>query len=231
MGDVNVPTDEAVFDRMRAKVVEHLSGRPTLFVQDLRCGAEPTEALHIRVVTENAWHATFARNMFIRPDASELESHDPAFTVLHAPQLEADPALDGVNSEAFVIVHYGRGEVIIGGTRYAGEIKKSIFSVMNLILPKKGILPMHCSANTNGDNTAIFFGLSGTGKTTLSAIRSAHSLGMTNMAGAPQGSSTSKGGAMRNSSTSPKRMSLRSSRRPAGRARSSRMWSLIPRCP
>ena len=84
-GDVNVPTDEAVFDRMRAKVVEHLSGRPTLFVQDLRCGAEPTEALHIRVVTENAWHATFARNMFIRPDASELESHDPAFTVLHAP--------------------------------------------------------------------------------------------------------------------------------------------------
>ena len=168
-GDVNVPTDEAVFDRMRAKVVEHLSGRPTLFVQDLRCGAEPTEALHIRVVTENAWHATFARNMFIRPDASELESHDPAFTVLHAPHLEADPALDGVNSEAFVIVHYGRGEVIIGGTRYAGEIKKSIFSVMNLILPKKGILPMHCSANTNGDNTAIFFGLSGTGKTTLSA--------------------------------------------------------------
>ncbi len=168
-GDVNVSTDLATFTGLRAKVVAHLSAQEALFVQDLRCGAEPSEALPIRVVTQNAWHSAFARNMFIRPDPSELDGHVPEFTVLHAPHFEADPAVDGVNSHVFVIVNYEAKEVIIGGSRYAGEIKKSIFSVMNLILPRKGILPMHCSANTNGENTAIFFGLSGTGKTTLSA--------------------------------------------------------------
>ena len=105
--------------------------------------------------------------MFVRPTSEQLKTHTPQFTVYHAPHYEADD--DALNSQCFVIVNYELGEVIIGGTRYAGEIKKSIFSVMNLILPKKGILPMHCSANTNGENTAIFFGLSGTGKTTLSA--------------------------------------------------------------
>jgi len=168
-GDVNVSTDEATFERMRAKVVDFLGQQPALFVQDLYCGADFSEALPIRVVNHNAWHNTFARNMFIRPDDAQLEQHAPEFTVLHAPHFEAEAETDGLNSHCFVIVNYARKEVIIGGTRYAGEIKKSIFSVMNLILPKKGILPMHCSANTNGDNTAIFFGLSGTGKTTLSA--------------------------------------------------------------
>ncbi len=168
-GDVNVSTDLATFTGLRAKVVAHLSEQGALFVQDLRCGAEPTEALPIRVVTHTAWHSAFARNMFIRPASEELADHAPEFTVLHAPHFEADPEVDGVNSHVFVIVNYAAKEVIIGGSRYAGEIKKSIFSVMNLILPRKGILPMHCSANTNGENTAIFFGLSGTGKTTLSA--------------------------------------------------------------
>ena len=168
-GDVNVSTDLATFTALRAKVVAFLEARDALFVQDLYCGAESTEALPIRVVTHNAWHSAFARNMFVRPDAARLAEHEPEFTVLHAPHFEADPAVDGVNSHVFVIVNYAAKEVIIGGSRYAGEIKKSIFSVMNLILPKKGILPMHCSANTNGENTAIFFGLSGTGKTTLSA--------------------------------------------------------------
>lgn len=168
-GDVNVSTDLATFTALRAKVVAFLEARDALFVQDLYCGAESTEALPIRVITHNAWHSAFARNMFVRPDAARLAEHEPEFTVLHAPHFEADPAVDGVNSHVFVIVNYAAKEVIIGGSRYAGEIKKSIFSVMNLILPKKGILPMHCSANTNGENTAIFFGLSGTGKTTLSA--------------------------------------------------------------
>ena len=168
-GDVNVSTDLATFTALRAKVVDYLQARDALFVQDLYCGAEVTEALPIRVITHNAWHSAFARNMFVRPDEARLEAHEPQFTVLHAPHFEAVPDVDGVNSHVFVIVNYAAKEVIIGGSRYAGEIKKSIFSVMNLILPKKGILPMHCSANTNGENTAIFFGLSGTGKTTLSA--------------------------------------------------------------
>ena len=168
-GDVNVSTSEEVFMSLRKKVVEYLSEQESLFIQDLYCGAEPTERLPIRVVTQNAWHSAFARNMFVRPTEEELSEHQTAFTVLHAPHFEAVPETDGVNSKAFVIVHYARGEVIIGGTRYAGEIKKSIFSVMNLLLPRKDILPMHCSANTTGENTAIFFGLSGTGKTTLSA--------------------------------------------------------------
>lgn len=167
-GDVNISTDAETFFRMRAKVVDFLSSREALFVQDLYCGADFSEALPIRVINHKAWHNAFARNMFIRPDADQLKHHTPEFTVLHAPHFEASPE-DGLNSQCFVIVNYAEKEVIIGGTRYAGEIKKSIFSVMNLILPKKGILPMHCSANTTGENTAIFFGLSGTGKTTLSA--------------------------------------------------------------
>ena len=166
-GDVNISTDRAVFDRLKVQVIEYLSARESLFVQDLYCGAEESEALPIRVINQNAWHNAFARNMFVRPTDEQLETHKPQFTVYHAPHFEAND--EDLNSQCFVIVNYESGEVIIGGTRYAGEIKKSIFSVMNLILPKKGILPMHCSANTNGENTAIFFGLSGTGKTTLSA--------------------------------------------------------------
>ena len=166
-GDVNVSTSKEVFDRMKAQVIDYLSARDTLFVQDLYCGSEESEALPIRVINQNAWHNAFARNMFVRPTEEQLKTHVPQFTVYHAPHFEASD--DALNSQCFVIVNYAEGEVIIGGTRYAGEIKKSIFSVMNLILPKKGILPMHCSANTNGENTAIFFGLSGTGKTTLSA--------------------------------------------------------------
>ena len=166
-GDVNISTDESVFNRLKGQVIDYLSQRDSLFVQDLYCGAEESEALPIRVINQNAWHNAFARNMFVRPTSEQLQSHVPQFTVYHAPHFEAND--DALNSQCFVIVNYQLGEVIIGGTRYAGEIKKSIFSVMNLILPKKGILPMHCSANTNGENTAIFFGLSGTGKTTLSA--------------------------------------------------------------
>ena len=166
-GDVNISTDADTFARLKTKVISYLEARDTLFVQDLFCGAERSEALSIRVINQTAWHNAFARNMFIRPSDEELSTHEPEFTVYHAPHLEVED--ENLNSQCFVIVNYAAGEVIIGGTRYAGEVKKSIFSIMNLILPKKGILPMHCSANTTGENTAIFFGLSGTGKTTLSA--------------------------------------------------------------
>jgi phosphoenolpyruvate carboxykinase (ATP) len=166
-GSVNRPCDPAVFEGLLSKVRQYLNAAPDLFVQDLGVGADPSERLPIRIVCENAWQAAFACNMFIRlPD---VEQHQPEFTVLHAPGLKADGAADGVDSDAFVIINIGAGLVIIGGTHYAGEIKKSIFSIMNYLLPQRGHLPMHCSANTTGDNTAVFFGLSGTGKTTLSA--------------------------------------------------------------
>ena len=168
-GKVNVSTSSEVYENLKHKVIAYLSGQDTLFVQDLYCGADPEHRLPIRVISQTAWHATFARNMFIRPSEDELNSHDYDFVVLHAPHFEADPQVDGVNSKVFVIVNYAEKTVLIGGTRYAGEIKKSIFSVMNYNLPQKAMLPMHCSANTTGENTAIFFGLSGTGKTTLSA--------------------------------------------------------------
>jgi phosphoenolpyruvate carboxykinase (ATP) len=168
-GDVNVPKPASVFNGLRDKVQRYLSERDELFVQDLHCGADPNERVQIRLISENAWHACFARNMFLRPDLEEIRQHQPEFTILHAPHFTADPETDGVNSEAFVMVSFEQQLVIIGGTRYAGEIKKSIFSIMNYLLPIRGHLPMHCSSNTTGENTAVFFGLSGTGKTTLSA--------------------------------------------------------------
>jgi len=168
-GDVNVPTTPDVYERLSQKVRNYLSNREEIFIQDLHCGADADERLAIRVITENAWHSAFARNMFLRPSIEEIQMHQPEFTILHAPHFHADPQIDGTNSDAFVIISFEEKTVIIGGTRYAGEIKKSIFSIMNHILPGRGHLPMHCSSNTTGDNTAVFFGLSGTGKTTLSA--------------------------------------------------------------
>ena len=168
-GDVNIDTDKDTFEHLKAKVIDYLNSQGDLFIQDLFCGSDKDVQLPIRVVSQNAWHAAFARNMFVRPNSDELANHMHNFVVLHAPHLEADPEVDGTNSSAFVVVNYAEKIVLIAGTRYAGEIKKSIFSVMNYNLPLLGMLPMHCSANTTGENTAIFFGLSGTGKTTLSA--------------------------------------------------------------
>ncbi len=168
-GKVNISVSLEIFTNLKSKLLNHISSSKNLFIQDLYCGSDNEEWLPIRVITESAWHSAFARNMFIRPDEVELSDHTPKFTVFHAPSFFAVPEVDEVNSEAFVIINFEAGEVIIGGTSYAGEIKKSIFSVMNYLLPLRGILPMHCSANTNGENTAVFFGLSGTGKTTLSA--------------------------------------------------------------
>jgi phosphoenolpyruvate carboxykinase (ATP) len=168
-GRVNVPLSEVHFQALRADVVAHLNERE-LFVRDARAGEDPQAGIQVRVITTSAWHNLFAYNMFLRPSREELEGMRPDFTILHAPELEADPERHGTRSTTFVAVNFAAREVLIGGTRYAGEMKKSVFSVLNFLLPGQGILPMHCSANVGPDgDVALFFGLSGTGKTTLSA--------------------------------------------------------------
>ncbi len=167
-GDVNVGVPEEVFDGLLARMGDYAAGRP-LFVLDAFAGADPDYRLGVRVITEKAWHSAFAHNMFIQPGGDNPQHDAPDFTVLDLCDFEADPARDGTRSSTFIILHLARRLVIIGGTRYGGEIKKSVFSALNYLLPEKGVLPMHCSANTGGGVTAIFFGLSGTGKTTLSA--------------------------------------------------------------
>ncbi|HEX2167501.1 MAG TPA: phosphoenolpyruvate carboxykinase (ATP) [Longimicrobiales bacterium] len=168
-GKVNVAMESDHFAALLDDVREHLSGQE-LYVSDLWAGADPEHRLDVRFVSPNAWHSLFVNNMFINPSAEALDGFDPGFTVLHAPEMEADPSKHGTRSGTFIAVDFGRKLVLIGGTRYAGELKKSIFSVMNYLMPQEGVLPMHCSANVGmqGD-VALFFGLSGTGKTTLSA--------------------------------------------------------------
>jgi phosphoenolpyruvate carboxykinase (ATP) len=169
-GKVNRPIDAAHFDELHGQLVRYLEGKE-LFVQDCFAGADPDYRLPIRVITEQAWHSLFARHMFIRGEHHERVRHaEPGFTVIDAPGFHASPGRHGTNSEVFILVHLGRRIVLIGGTSYAGEIKKSIFTVMNYLLPLRDVLSMHCSANVgpSGD-VALFFGLSGTGKTTLSS--------------------------------------------------------------
>ncbi|MCU0619661.1 MAG: phosphoenolpyruvate carboxykinase (ATP) [Gemmatimonadaceae bacterium] len=169
-GKVNQPIAEAHFDALLADVRGYLDARGDLFVQDLHCGADPAHRLSVRYVTPNAWHAHFVRNMFIRPERHELAGFAPNFSVLHAPEFQADPAKHGTRTGTFIIVHIARRMILIGGTRYAGELKKSMFTIMNYLMPTQGVFPMHCSANVGGaGDVALFFGLSGTGKTTLSA--------------------------------------------------------------
>ena len=168
-GSVNLPFTAEKFDALYDRVVEYLAGKK-VYVQDLFCGADPRYQLPIQVINELAWHNLFVRQLFIRPTEEELKTHKPEFTIVSAPGFLADPKRDGTNSEVFVIVNFTRRIVIIGGTQYAGEMKKSIFGVMNFLLPARNVFPMHCSANIGEDGvTALFFGLSGTGKTTLSA--------------------------------------------------------------
>jgi phosphoenolpyruvate carboxykinase (ATP) len=167
--DVNRPFARERFDTMHRRMLAYLQGRG-IFVQDCYAGADPEYRVPIRVITESAWHSLFARNMFIRPNPADLPDHVPRFTVIQVPGFHAYPEEDGTNSTTFILVDLGHRLVLIGGTSYAGEIKKSVFTIMNYLLPAQKVLPMHCSANTGPDgDTAIFFGLSGTGKTTLSA--------------------------------------------------------------
>ena len=168
-GGVNRPFESERFARLHAKMAAYLQGRE-VFVQDLFAGADPAHRLRVRVITRHAWHNLFARNMFIRPRADEKAGFEPDFTILQVPEFLADPAEDGTRTETFILVDFTRRLVLIGGTSYAGEIKKSIFGILNFLLPPRGVLPMHCSANMGPDgDVAVFFGLSGTGKTTLSA--------------------------------------------------------------
>ena len=169
-GKVNQPMDDAHFEALLADVRQYLDAQPELYVQDLYCGADPKYRLSVRYVSPGAWHMAFVRNMFIRPDATELPTFQPNFTVLHTPEFEATPAKHGTRTGTFIILNLAKRMILIGGTRYAGELKKAMFTVMNYYMPKQGVLSMHCSANIGkqGD-TALFFGLSGTGKTTLSA--------------------------------------------------------------
>jgi phosphoenolpyruvate carboxykinase (ATP) len=168
-GDVNQPFDSEKFDALFDRVTASLRNKE-LFVQDLYAGADSKYRLPIRVINEYAWHNLFVRALFVRPSAEELKTHRAEFTIVAAPEFQADPKRDGTRSEAFIVVSFTRKIVLIGGTKYAGEMKKSIFGVMNFLLPQNNVFPMHCSANVgkNGE-TALFFGLSGTGKTTLSA--------------------------------------------------------------
>jgi phosphoenolpyruvate carboxykinase (ATP) len=169
-GTVNRAIEEASFDALHRDMLAYLQNKD-LFVLDAWAGTDPTLRMPIRVVTEFAWHNLFARNMFLpEHDEARRGRHQPEFTVIDAPNFKADPATHGTRSEVFIVVHFRRKLVLIGGTHYAGEIKKSIFTVLNYTLPLQGVMPMHCSANIGRDgDTALFFGLSGTGKTTLSS--------------------------------------------------------------
>lgn len=168
-GEINQPISEDVFDNLFDKTVSYLKDKD-LFVKDLFCGADENNRLNVRVVSEAAYHGLFSHNMFIRPSEQELENHEPEFTVLAAPHFKADPETDGTRTSTFILCNFEKKLIIIGGTLYSGEVKKGIFSVMNYLLPKKGVMAMHCSANHDKHGkTAVFFGLSGTGKTTLSA--------------------------------------------------------------
>lgn len=169
-GSVNQPIEKEKFEALYEKVLAYLKERKDLFVFKGFAGADHSYRLPIQVINEYAWHNLFAHQLFIRPTKQELSDFNAEFTVISAPDFKADPAVDGTNSETFIIVSFEKKVVLIGGTEYAGEIKKSIFSVMNYLLPEQNVLSMHCSANVGQEgDVALFFGLSGTGKTTLSA--------------------------------------------------------------
>ena len=167
----NNPMEPDAFDRLHADMLAHMKGRD-YFVQDLYAGADAEHRLDVRIVNELAWHGLFIRHMLRRPDRDELLSFVPEFTIINCPSFKADPERHGCRSETVIALHYDKKLILIGNTAYAGENKKSVFGLLNYILPGKGVMPMHCSANHatgNPEDSAVFFGLSGTGKTTLSA--------------------------------------------------------------
>jgi phosphoenolpyruvate carboxykinase (ATP) len=168
-GKVNRPFDPSKFEALHARVLAHLESRE-LWVQQAFAGTDPAHRLPIQVICERAYHALFARQLFVKATPEELATHRPEFTIIAAPDFAAIPERDGTRSEVFILINFAQRTALIGGTLYAGEIKKSVFSILNTLLPGRGVLPMHCSANVGekGD-VALFFGLSGTGKTTLSA--------------------------------------------------------------
>lgn len=193
-GGFNNGFDPDKFDALYERVLDYLRGRD-LFVQDLFCGADERHRLEVRFINQYAWHNLFVRELFIRPTAEELPLHKQEFTVVSAPGFKAVPERDGTRSENFVIVNITRRLAIIGGTQYAGEMKKTIFGLMNYALPQRDVFPMHCSANIGHDGvSALFFGLSGTGKTTLSADPARNLIGDDEHGWSPQGVFNFEGG-------------------------------------
>jgi phosphoenolpyruvate carboxykinase (ATP) len=168
-GSVNVPLALEKFELLRADVLAHL-GSQELFARDVWAGADPAYRIGVRAISPNAWHSLFVHNMFIEPTDLEREDFEPDWLILHAPEFHAEPSRHGTRSSTAIVLSLAQRTVLIAGTRYAGEMKKSIFTVLNYVLPQQGVLSMHCSANEGkGGDVALFFGLSGTGKTTLSA--------------------------------------------------------------
>ena len=169
-GKTNAPMDPAHFAALKADFLAAVAAKPTLYVADLYGGSQPEHRVNVRVINELAWHNLFIRTLLVRPDAADLAGFMPEFTIIDLPSFRADPARHGCRSETVIAVNFTEKLILIGGTAYAGEMKKSVFGILNYKLPLQGVMPMHCSANIgpNGD-TAVFFGLSGTGKTTLSA--------------------------------------------------------------
>lgn len=158
------------FQALKQHFLAHLKTKPTLFVQDLFGGSQPEHRVNVRVINEFAWHNLFIRTLLVRPDEGDLEGFAPEYTIIDLPSFQADPERHGTRSETVIAVNFSEKLILIGGTAYAGEMKKSVFGILNYLLPTKGVMPMHCSANVGPDGrTAVFFGLSGTGKTTLSA--------------------------------------------------------------
>ena len=169
-GKVNASMTSEHFANLKADFMTALAGKETLYVADLFGGSQPEHRVNVRVINELAWHNLFIRTLLVRPEIEELAGFDPEYTIIDLPSFEADPARHGTNSETVIAVNLSEKLILIGGTRYAGEMKKSVFGILNYLLPVKGVMPMHCSANISADGkTAVFFGLSGTGKTTLSA--------------------------------------------------------------
>jgi phosphoenolpyruvate carboxykinase (ATP) len=169
-GEVNVPLEVEQFELLRRDLIGNLNGQDDLYVQDVGCGADDAYRLDVRIVTPSAWHSMFAHNMFLQLEVEDAVAFEPGFVVLHAPEFQADPDRHGTRSGTFVVINFAERQVLIGGTSYAGEVKKAVFSIMNYLLPRQDVLSMHCSANAGHDgDVALFFGLSGTGKTTLSA--------------------------------------------------------------
>lgn len=167
-GKVNKPFPQDKFNNLKSRVTAYLQNQD-LYVLDCIAGSDNKYSLPVRVITQHAWHNLFAKNMFIEASDEQLDTFIPGFTIIHAPDFKANPATDGTRTETFIILDFSQRLVLIGGTQYAGEIKKSIFTVMNYLLPLQKVMSMHCSANIGkGGDTALFFGLSGTGKTTLS---------------------------------------------------------------
>jgi phosphoenolpyruvate carboxykinase (ATP) len=169
-GKTNVAMDPAHFAALKEDFIAALGGKDKLYVADLFGGSQPEHRVNVRVINEFAWHNMFIRTLLVRPTQEELTSFVPEYTIIDLPSFRADPARHGCRSETVIAVNFTEKLILIGGTAYAGEMKKSVFGILNYLLPVKGVMPMHCSANIGPDgDTAVFFGLSGTGKTTLSA--------------------------------------------------------------